>query len=179
MKFLPCVSYCIGRLAHAALVAAPLVAGAQVDAGPYVPSPSVIVDEMLKLGAIRGDISFPMISTHDIGMAAAKALEEGFKGFNTRELHGARNYTHAEATSILGARIGKPDLAYVQFAYDDFKNALLGMGVSASLAGLYVEMSKGFNEGHVVPLEKRSEANTTPTKFEDFAEILAAAYRNS
>jgi len=130
-------------------------------------------------GAIRGDIAFPMIATHDIGSYAAGALAEGFSGFQTRELHGAKNYTFQEATAILGQRIGKPDLKYVQFGYDDFAGALIGMGASESVAKLYAEMSKGFNDGLIKPLEERSKANTTPTRFEDFAEVLAAAYRNA
>ena len=81
MKFLPCVSYCIGRLAHAALVAAPLVAGAQVDAGPYVPSPSVIVDEMLKLGAIRGDDYLIDLGSGDGRIPITAAQRFGARGF--------------------------------------------------------------------------------------------------
>ncbi|MGH8592768.1 MAG: hypothetical protein ACREX9_20820 [Gammaproteobacteria bacterium] len=38
-----------------------------------------------------------------------------------RELYGPRDYTHREATSILGAAIGKPDLVYVEFSYEDFR----------------------------------------------------------
>jgi len=131
-------------------------------------------------GAIRGDVAFPMIATHDIGSYASNALvDPKFKGFVVRELHGARDYSFQEATTILGQRIGKPDLQYVQFGYDDFAGALQGMGASQSMANAYREMSQGFNDGVVKPLEPRGPANTTPTRFEDFAEVLAAAYRNS
>jgi len=56
--------------ALAALAVAPLAALAQINAFPYVPSPSVIVDEMLKLGAVRaGDYLFDLGS----GTAASRS----------------------------------------------------------------------------------------------------------
>ena len=109
----------------------------------------------------------------------AKALAGGFSGFSIRELQGPRHDTFDEATTIIGKRIGKPDLKYVQFPYADFEKALTGMGASADLARLYAEMAKGFNEGHAKPLEARSAENTTPTRLEEFAEILAAAYQQA
>jgi uncharacterized protein YbjT (DUF2867 family) len=131
-------------------------------------------------GAIRGDVPAAMIATQDIGAYAAKALAEGgFTGFTTRELQGPRHYTMNEVTAMIGQKIGKPDLQYVTFPYADFANALTGMGVPEDLAAQYAEMAKAFNEGHAKALEPRSAANTTPTRFEDFAEALAAAYRNS
>ncbi len=54
--------------------------------------------------------------------------------------------------------------------------ALVGVGLSESFADLYVEMTHSFNEGRVGPRNGRSPENTTPTRFEDFAGELAAAY---
>ena len=45
--------------------------------------------------------------------------------------------------------------------------ALVEAGLSESFAGLYVEMTRAFNEGKVKP--RRTPENTTPTLFEDFA----------
>ncbi len=127
--------------------------------------------------AIRGDMSFPMIATQDIGAAAALALAEGgFHGFNTRELQGPRNYTMEEVTQIIAQRIGKPDLKYIQFPYAEFERQLVGMGASSDVARNYVELSKAFNEGRAKPLEPRNSQNTTPTRFEDFAEIIPELY---
>ena len=42
---------------------------------------------------------------------------------------------------------------------------------------LYVKMTRAFNEGTVKPRNGRTAENTTPTRFEDFAEELARAYR--
>jgi uncharacterized protein YbjT (DUF2867 family) len=128
-------------------------------------------------GAIRGDLAFPQIATYDIAKAAAKALTDKASGYEVRELLGPRDLSLAEAAKILGARIGKPDLAYVQFPYDAFAAALTQVGLSADLARLYAEMAQGFNEGKIRSLAGRSAATTTPTTFESFSEILAGAYK--
>jgi uncharacterized protein YbjT (DUF2867 family) len=128
-------------------------------------------------GAIRGDLAFPQIATYDIGKAAAKALTEKTQGYEVRELLGPRDLSMAEAAKILGARIGKPDLAYVQFPYDAFAASLTQFGLSADLARLYAEMAQGFNEGKIKSVAGRSAATSTPTTFESFSEILAGAYK--
>lgn len=130
-------------------------------------------------GAVAPDTSLPMIATGDIAEVAAGALvEPDFSGFTVRELLGPRDLTMAEATRIIGEAIGKPELPYVQFTYEDFEASLTQMGLSASVAALYAEMARGFNAGKVRSLEGRSAANTTPTTLETFAaELLAPAYR--
>jgi uncharacterized protein YbjT (DUF2867 family) len=128
-------------------------------------------------GAIAPDVAIPMIATRDIADAAARALRERrFHGIGVRELLGPRDLTHSEATRILGARIGKPDLQYVQFPYADFVTALVQTGLSDGIANLYAEMARALNEGKVKSLEGRRPENTTPTRFEDFAAQLETAY---
>jgi uncharacterized protein YbjT (DUF2867 family) len=119
-----------------------------------------------------------MIATRDIAGAAAEALiARDFSDFAVRELLGPKDLTMAEATRIIGEAVGVPDLSYVQFPYEDFEASLGQMGLSASMAGLYTEMARGFNAGKVGSLEGRSAANTTPTSFETFAaEVLVPAY---
>jgi len=126
-------------------------------------------------GAIAGDVRFATVATRDIAAAAAGALLAGdFTGVSVRELLGPRDVTMEELTRILGARIGKPDLGYVQFSYDDFAAALVQAGLSPSMAGLYAEMSRAFNEGRIVSLAGRDERTATPTPFETVADELAA-----
>jgi hypothetical protein len=57
--------------------------------------------------------------------------------------------------------------------------ALTQMGFSEDVAGLYVEMTRAFNEQRVKSLEGRKPESTTPTRFEDFAKELAQAYRTT
>jgi uncharacterized protein YbjT (DUF2867 family) len=127
---------------------------------------------------IRADLPMVMIATRDIARVAADLLATPtFTGRTRRELHGARDYTMAEATSILGRAIGRPDLPYVQFPYDAARRSLVGMGLSESMADLYVEMCRAFNDGVVKALEPRTAASTTPTTLETFASTFAEAYR--
>jgi hypothetical protein len=64
----------------------------------------------------------------------------------------------------------------VQFPYADFAASLVQMGISQNVAGLYAEMARAFNEGRIESREGRRPENTTPTTFEDFADVLARAY---
>jgi uncharacterized protein YbjT (DUF2867 family) len=126
--------------------------------------------ELIKHEGIIGDsvapeVALPMIATRDIADAAAKALTaRDWKGVVVRELLGPCDLSYAEATCIIGERIGKPDLAYVQFPYADMAEALMKVGFSENVAGLYVEMTRAFNEGRVKPCEGRKPENTTPTR---------------
>jgi uncharacterized protein YbjT (DUF2867 family) len=118
---------------------------------------------------LQGDIPFPMVATRDIAAAAADLLAEpAFEGRSIRYLLGDRDYTLTEAATILGTAIGKPGLPYVQFPYDAAREALVGGGLSPSFADDYVEMSQGFNSGHIGH-EGRTKANTTATSLEEFA----------
>jgi uncharacterized protein YbjT (DUF2867 family) len=129
--------------------------------------------------AVDPDLAIAAVATRDIAAAAAEALAaRDFTGFAVRELQGPRNLSMREATRIIGAAIGKPDLPYVQFGYDDLKGALVRMGLSESMAGLYAEMSRAFNEGRIRATEPRGPRNTTATRFETFVEdTYLPAYR--
>jgi uncharacterized protein YbjT (DUF2867 family) len=130
-------------------------------------------------GAIAPDLRFPMIATRDIGETAARRLVElDFRGRNVLELHGQRDLSMTEATTAIGRAIGKPDLRYVQFPYEPALQGMVQMGLPEELAGLYVEMARGFNEGHVQPAQPRSAATTTPTSIEWFADnVFAPAWK--
>jgi uncharacterized protein YbjT (DUF2867 family) len=131
-------------------------------------------------GGVAGKTSIPMIATRDIAAFAAGALAtRDWTGAKVQELLGPRDLTFDEATRILGAAIGKPDLAYVQFPYADYSAALQQNGLSKSVADLYAEMEKAFDDGLVVSVEGRNTSNTTPTTLESFAgEVLAPAYNS-
>lgn len=137
--------------------------------------------ELIKSQGINGgagtpSVAIPMVATRDIAEIAAKALiARDWTGVVVREVLGPRDLSQAEATRILGERLGKPDLKYVQFPYADTIAALVGMGLSENVAGQYVEMARAFNEGTIKSSFGRNEASTTPTRFEDFADELARA----
>jgi uncharacterized protein YbjT (DUF2867 family) len=127
--------------------------------------------------SVEPDLEIPKVATRDIAHAAVEALvARDWSGAAVREVIGPRDISYREATRILGERLGKPDLEYVQLPDADMAGALVGAGLSESFASLYVEMTRSFNEGSVQPLNGRTPANTTPTTFEAFAGELALAY---
>lgn len=130
--------------------------------------------------SVRPDIAIPMVATRDIaGMAATALRARDWSGVVAQELLGPRDRSYAEAARIIGERIGRPDLAYVQLPYADMAAVLVEAGLSESFAGLYVEMTRAFNEGRVKPRDGQARETTTPTRFEDFADELARTYREA
>lgn len=137
----------------------------------------VIRHQGLNADVVEPERAIPMIGTRDIADAAVAALRAlDWTGFVVRELLGPRDLSYAEATRILGARIGQPALPYMQLPPEDMVGALVVGGFSEDLARLYVELGQAINAGRVRSLEGRTPANTTPTRFEDFADELARAY---
>jgi uncharacterized protein YbjT (DUF2867 family) len=128
--------------------------------------------------ALLPDVKFPMVATRDVGnYAAQRLLDLDFSGKQTRELLGERDLSMTEATAVIARGIGEPGLRYEQFPYDQVQQVLTQLGVPPKGAAMYIEMYKAINPGVLVPLEPRSQENTTPTSIEQFVqEVLAAAY---
>lgn len=129
-------------------------------------------------GGLRADARMPWIATQDIGACAATRLAaRDFSGSSIQELHGQRDISMKEAASVVGNSIGKPNLEYVQMPSTMLEPALLQMGLPKKTAELIIEMWHGANAGLIVPQEKRSALNTTPTTLEWFVErVFAPAY---
>jgi uncharacterized protein YbjT (DUF2867 family) len=127
--------------------------------------------------AIAADKSMPLVAVKDVAQVAyASLLDFRTSGKAVLPLLGPRNYTMAEFTAVLGAAIGKPDLAYVQFPPADTVGALVGMGMSNSTAQSFVAMMEGINAG-VFDYEIRNAQSTTPTTAEEFAAVFAQAFQ--
>ena len=129
--------------------------------------------------ALVPDLKQPMIATRDIGdYAARRILNLDFSGKQTRELLGERDLSMTEATAVIARGIGKPDLRYVQFPYEQVQQVLMQMGIPPKNAALFIEMYKAINAGVVAAQEPRSAENTTPTSFEKFGQdVFAPSYR--
>jgi uncharacterized protein YbjT (DUF2867 family) len=128
--------------------------------------------------ALLPDLKLPMAATRDVGDYAARRLFDlDFSGKQTRELLGERDLSMTEATAVIARGIGKPDLRYVQFPYDQVQQVLEQMGMTPKKAAVYIEMFKAINTGVLVPQEPRSPQNSTPTSFEQFVQdVFAPAY---
>ena len=129
--------------------------------------------------ALLPELKMAMIATRDIGdYAAGRMYSLDFSGKQTRELLGKRDLSMNETTAIIARGIGKPDLRYVQFPYEQVQQVLMQMGIPVKTAALFIEMYKAFNEDAVVAQERRSADNTTPTSLETFVQdVFAPAYQ--
>jgi uncharacterized protein YbjT (DUF2867 family) len=121
-------------------------------------------------GPLRPELKFPTIATRDIGEFAADALSRlEFAGQQVQELHGQRDLSYGEMTTIIGKAIGKSNLNYATLTREQFRDALIKhMGMSESSANLMAEMAESMDAGYLHPLETRSARNTTPTSYETF-----------
>ena len=127
---------------------------------------------------LRGDLPIPMVATSDIGAKAAAFLVDlEFQGHTAFEFFGPRLVTMQEVTTILGQAIGKPDLKYVQFPYEEAEKAMVGGGMSPDAARLLVEMNRSFNDGFIQPTQPVTPDHLGTTRIEDFAETFALALR--
>jgi uncharacterized protein YbjT (DUF2867 family) len=140
----------------------------------------VIAAEGVMADSVAPDVPLPMVASRDVAAVAAAALvARDWHGVVVREVLGPRDLTHAEAAAIIGRRIGRPDLAYVQVPYDDMEAVLTGAGFSPDTARHQVEMTRAFNDGRVAARGHRTPADAAATRFEDFAAELAAAYHGA
>ncbi len=131
--------------------------------------------------ALLPDLKLPMIATRDVGdYAARRLLDLDFSGKETRELLGERDLSMAEVTAVIARGIGKPDLRYEQFPYDQVQQVLEQMGMSPKKAAVYIEMFKAINARVLAAREPRSQQNSTPTSFEKFVrDVFAPAYQGN
>jgi uncharacterized protein YbjT (DUF2867 family) len=124
-----------------------------------------------------GDALTTMIASKDIGDYAAKRLLAlDFSGKDFQDLLGPREISMNEVAAALGKAIGKPDLPYVTFSYEDAKQGMIAGGLKEGMVDLYLELGKGFATGVVKPSRPRDKKSTTPTTIEDFSKAFAAAY---
>jgi len=125
---------------------------------------------------IKGDVPLHMVHTSDIGETAANLLSDpSWRDRKAIFLSYKQPYTLQQAATILGKAIGK-DLDYVAFPSEGAREAMIGMGMSESLADNYVEFSEGTNAGSLSEENGLHEKINSPTSLHDFAKEFAAAY---
>ncbi len=121
--------------------------------------------------ALAPEVGVPMVATRDVADVAVAALASRDRT-GVAELLGPRDLTPIEVTAILGARLGRPDLPYVQLPAGEVIGALVGAGFSADAAALHVAMCEAINDGRIASRAGRTPDNTTPTRFEDLVDEL-------
>ena len=143
--------------------------------------PGISMIQMMGIfgGPLKSDLRIPMIATRDIGAYVADRLFKlDFTGKSTQDLLGERDLCMSEVVGVMGKALGKVDLLYIQFPYDEVEKILIHMGTPPKTAAVFTEMFQAFNDGTVVPTETRSAGNTTPTSIESFLkEKFVPAYQ--
>ncbi len=130
--------------------------------------------------SLRGDISLPIVATRDIASVASRyLLELNFSGKKVHDLLGERDLTMVEISRILGSAIGKPDLQYVQFSYEQVKKSMINGGISPDVAEASVELSQKVNENPHILNSERTLEKTSETSIEVFAKTFAEVYERS
>lgn len=92
-----------------------------------------IIQQMGFMGsALRGDLKIAMVAARDIAEVVVKhLLELDFKGHSVEYVLGPEDISYNQIAGIIGKAIGKPDLKYVQFSYEDEKNGMVKAGVAS------------------------------------------------
>ena len=114
--------------------------------------------------AIPGDVKTTWIATRDIGeFAAERILDESWTGRSEIELSGPDELSHAEVANILTEELGEA-IGFVEVTPDQTREALIGMGMSESVAKDLVEIYTSVASG----LVKAEQPRITATSFRDF-----------
>jgi uncharacterized protein YbjT (DUF2867 family) len=150
-------------------------------AGYFMENMYGYIDMIKKMNALGTDLlpdlKFPSVATKDIAEMAAKyLLNLNFRGKTIQYVLGPRDISSREQTKIIGKAIGKPELPYIQFSYDEAEKGMVQMGISLSTAKAIVAFGRGLNDGLIYSPKIRNSGNTTPTTFEEFAETFAMAF---
>lgn len=117
---------------------------------------------------LRGDVPIPMVHTDDIADRAYAALtDRGWSGYRVEGVAGPGDVTLNEAASILATACGET-WPWVQFPRADAIAGMQAMGMSASVAQAFAEMTDAANAGELWNQVDRPAADTT-RQLDDFA----------
>ena len=125
-----------------------------------------------------GDVVLPL--THPIDIAAVAAeelLSLSFTGKSIRYIV-SNERTSKDIAAVLGAAIGKPDLAYVEFTDEDALKGAIQAGLPEEISRNYMEMGNALRTGQMIADYKKHPGQQGKTKLEDFAKEFAAVYAN-
>jgi uncharacterized protein YbjT (DUF2867 family) len=115
-----------------------------------------------------------MVHPRDIAAAAAQELQSSFEGKSHQYVVSDEREIH-DIVKTLGTAIDKPALPWVQFSDEETFAGMTAAGMSAAIAGVYVEMGNAIGSG--ILFEDFKPAIWGSTKLADFAKEFAAVYK--
>jgi len=130
-------------------------------------------------GAIDPALKFPMVAMTDIAeTATTRLINRDFIGKSVQYILGARDVSFNEITKVIGDRLKLNDLNYVRFPAEDAVKAMTEMGLSSSAASAIIELYESINQGVIHTDAERTEASTSPTSIEEFADKFVQVYNS-
>ncbi|MBW8802459.1 MAG: NAD(P)H-binding protein [Catenulisporales bacterium] len=120
-------------------------------------------------GTLPADFAMPWIATKDIAAVAAEyLLDHMWTGQDTVDLLGAEDLSYNDIADILTKVLGTP----IRFEAGDraaVKQLLVSRGYSEAMAQSVIDMDLAGERG-INNATPRTDGNTTPTSFREFAE---------
>lgn len=113
-----------------------------------------------------------MVATHDIGLAVAVALREPPAAHRVINVAGPEPYSYAQAAEVLTKQLGKP-VQVVHVPREAVVGALTQAGLSADMAGLYLEMAAAV-DGDLLTFEAGPVVRGKITLTEQLTRMLGA-----
>jgi uncharacterized protein YbjT (DUF2867 family) len=105
-------------------------------------------------------------------------LKKQYYGRSKVELYNDK-LSFQEATDIISKKIGVPDLRYVQYSDDQYRNYLVTKGVTSDFADLYIETAHAIGRGAMTPSHNDLATPNQSLRFIDWVEnTFAPAYRS-
>lgn len=129
---------------------------------------------MIKNAGIEGSnfpasTLLPMVHPEDIATVAAEELVKTSGVEKIRYVIGDVR-TGTDIAKVLGTAIGKPQLPWVEFTDEQAMQGMTQAGLPEEIAGLYVEMGRGFRNGSIPEHYIRQGSPVVgKVKLEDFA----------
>lgn len=120
--------------------------------------------------------AMPLVHPEDIATVAAEELVKTLGTEKIRYVVGDIR-TGNDVAKVLGAAIGKPELPWVEFTDDQAMQGMTKAGLSEEIAGMYVEMGRGFRNGSIPEhYIQQGSPVVGKVKLEDFAKQFAARF---
>ena len=155
------------------------VAVTHLRAGSFYPNLYGFIGQIKAQGMISSnygdDDKVVWVHPRDIAAAAAEELEKSSSDHVRYVASDER--TASETAQVLGAAIGKPDLAWVTITDEQMQSNLEAAGTPPQTVPLLVDMYASIHSGAMgEDYEKQKPTALGKVKVEDFAEEFAAAF---
>ncbi|MBV7530344.1 NmrA family NAD(P)-binding protein [Chitinophaga sp. sic0106] len=116
-----------------------------------------------------------LVHPTEIAATVATALQQPLEGVAIKYIFSDDRYA-ADIASTIGHAIGKADLPWVAFDDESTKKELLNAGMSADMAGRFVEIGQALRNGILWSDFDQHLPTAGKIKLEDFAQEFAAVY---